>query len=165
MSTAIAGFNGVDLIYNVHACRDTTEDSVAYAVLRLGLVKKSVIGRIDKELAGRTVRNVGSRHSDRVLFILQSIPRLILDWGPCFLRAHIGSHASALNHKTLDDSMKNGSVVMTILGILQEVCRRNRSLLGVEFDRNVAKCRLNRDQDLLSGGVKSLNKKVEWSWE
>src|SRR5256885_12989403 len=54
------------------------------------------------------------------------------------LLAHSGLEPASLNHETVDDAVKYRAVVEAAVDVLNEVCDRLGSLVGIELKRKAA---------------------------
>lgn len=128
MASFCRGRNIVDFIDDVYAIRDHPKNGVTDSIAGLFLVQEAVVFGIDKKLACRTIWHVGSSHGYRVFHVFQTVARFILDRRSCLLLFHVGSHTAALNHETIDDTMKNRPGIMAVLCVLKEVGDRDWGL-------------------------------------
>jgi hypothetical protein len=55
-----------------------------------------------------------------------------------FLLKHALGVATALNHEVVDDTMKNGSIVVMFTHVLQKISNCFGGVLWIEFNHNVA---------------------------
>ena len=62
-----------------------------------------------------------ARHGDSTQIILQAIGRLVGDILECALLIHVIGEAAALNHEVRDNAMKNGAIIVTLIGIALEI--------------------------------------------
>ena len=79
------------------------------------------------------MRVVGASHGHGVALVLQAVVGLVVDRGIGALLAHARLHTAALDHETVDHTMEQRVVVVTLLHISQKVSYGFRGLLGVEF--------------------------------
>ena len=95
-----------------------------------------------KKLRGGTIRIGRARHRDGATLVVGSLGAFVFYRRIGFLLLEraicIGREAATLDHKTLDDAVKNGAVVELIVGILQEVLNGFGRVFRVEFDVNVS---------------------------
>ncbi len=77
-------------------------------------------------------------HSQCATLIFQAIVRLILNFALVWLFAHVGIHATALNHEVRDNAVENSAIIKTVLYIGNEVFSRNRCIFSIQFDGDVA---------------------------
>lgn len=145
MAAAVAGFDLLDLVDDLFAFDDFTEDRVTDAVGRLLAVEEIVIGGVDKELARRTIGHGCPGHGDGVAIVGKIVGRFVLDRRAGLLRLHRLAHSAPLDHETLDDAVEDGAVVVAVSGVLDEVLGADRRLLGVELQFDLTQVGLDRD--------------------
>ena len=80
------------------------------------------------------MRVVGASHCNRVLVVLKTVGRFVLDRIASGLLLQTGFEAAALNHEALDDAVKDRAVVKTRANVLKEVLAGLRSCGFIEFD-------------------------------
>src|SRR5207248_5546066 len=109
---------------------------------RVGLVGEAVVDDVVVEVRDGGMRGGRGRHRNGPQFVLQA--RLERESGLVFngragrLLAHSGLEAAALNHETVDDAVKYRAIVEAAVDVLDEVCDRLGSLVGIELERKTA---------------------------
>ena len=102
------------------------------------MVEEGVIGHVDEELAGRAVLVGSTRHGDRAAGITQAIVGFVFNRRVRLLLLHLLVKAAALHHKAWDHPVEGRVVIETAVHILQEVIDRNRRLLAIQLQLDVA---------------------------
>src|SRR5439155_22618393 len=74
----------------------------------------------------------------RIPLGLEADAGLVFDGTSGRLLAHSGLEAAALNHETVDDAVKYRAIVEAAVDVLDEVCDRLGSLVGIELERKTA---------------------------
>ena len=88
---------------------------------------------------------VGSRHGKGAALVAQPVIGFVLDGlVPVFLQ-HTFLEAPTLDHEVLDDTMKDGAVVVTFSDITQKVLHRDRGVFREQFDDDVSPIRRECD--------------------
>ena len=140
MHPFVAGFDLADGIHHIHAIGYFAEYGITEALRSwCCVIKETVLTNIDEELAGGTVDDIGACHGDRTMIILKPVCGFILDGRLLVaLVAHVGSQATALNHKAVDDPVKDGVFVEAVIGVSDKVSGADWCIDGIEFEDNVA---------------------------
>jgi len=135
-----------DLRNDVHTFGDAAEYGMARRSRREP-VQVVIVDRIDEELAGATVglARVGHRQRPRFVGNLRVCRMFVLNRTVRRI-ASTSSRASGiaavrttkLNHEVVDHAVKVQSIVETAFRELDEVLRRERHLVDVELDGEVA---------------------------
>ena len=142
--TGATGFHAFDLVDDILAFGDFTENAVTPTVLSR-IVEEIVVVDVDEEL-GRCGMRIGrSRHRDTVFFIGQTVVRFIFNRCVRFFLVHAGLKPAALNHETVDNAMENGIVVMSRTNLGQKVFNGFGSVFGIEFDLDRAEIGMQCD--------------------
>src|SRR5690606_24575779 len=98
------------------------------------VVEEAVIFYVDKKLGCSAVWIIGARHSQGASQVLQAIVGFVLNGGASFFLLEIFSKATALNHKTINHTVKNSAVVKTFFYILFEIGSGFRRFIKIQFD-------------------------------
>lgn len=93
-----------------------------------------------------------ARHGNAVCNVLQTVLRFVLDGRTCRFLVHVSREAAALDHESVDDTMKDGAVVVTVFDILQKIGNGFRRGFGVKFQRDGTEVGLQFDHGDLSFG-------------
>ena len=111
------------------------------------MIEKAVVAQIDEELRRCTVDDRGPGHRERPAQVLFAVRCFILDGIASRLLVHVRGHATALDHETRDDPVKNRVIEKTILGVLAKIGAGKRRALFEQFDDDVAMIRGNGDHN------------------
>src|SRR5690606_18109342 len=85
------------------------------------VIEEVIVGQVDEELAGGAVTHLGTSHGNGVAIVLQAIIRFVLDRLADGTLAHVRIEAAALDHESGNDAVEDQAVIMTSIGIAQEV--------------------------------------------
>src|SRR3984957_2577901 len=119
-----AGLDRGDLVDHVHAVGNAGEHGVAEVAARV--IEKIVVLQIDEKLRGRAVDVVGTRHGERVAFVLEAVVRLVLDGRLRALLRHVFGETAALDDEAGNDPMEDRAVEEFVLDVVQKVGDRQR---------------------------------------
>ena len=75
------------------------------------MVEEVVVLHVDEELRGGRMGVLCARHGDCPALVLQPVVGFILDRCLRRLLLHVRGKTAALNHKVIDDPMKNSTVI------------------------------------------------------
>ena len=110
MRTPRVGRHRGGLVDDVHSLDHPTDDRVAVR-LRVGppVVEPStaVVHRVDEELRGGAVDDVGSGHRDRATLVAEAVGRFVLDGRARALLREISGHPATLDHESLNNPVKH----------------------------------------------------------
>ena len=100
-------------------------------------IKERIINHIDKELAGRAVNHLSTRHRNRSAGIGSGFICFIHNgFAGCFL-LHISGHSAALDHEITDHTMKNRSIIMPGFDIIQKIFDCYRGIFFEKFQNDI----------------------------
>ena len=125
--------HGPDFIHHVLAINYLTENAVAPAILAGAVVKKIVIGHIDKKLSRGGVRVGCSGHGDGVAIVFQAIVGFIVDGRADGFLFHARLKAAALHHEARNHAVKNRVVELAGFHVVDKVGNGLRCLLCIQF--------------------------------
>ncbi len=126
------------LIHYFHSCADLAEHRITPALCCLVLViQKCVVADIDEELRCGGVGIGGTGHGHGADGVEQTIVGFVGDRLAVGLLNEASFEATALDHKVVDNPVKDSVVVKTALGVLKEIGCRNRGFFEVEFDSDI----------------------------
>ena len=159
MTTDSLGLHGLDLIDDIHALHDLSEDSVTVAgamrvieVIGPGAI---VVDDIDEELVCGTIDDGSAGHGDGAALIAAGGRALVLDrfsrHGSLGELAVLHFKSPTLDHEVADDAVEDDAVVGLRINIGQKVRDGNGSLFRIQLDVNVAVIR-GHDDGGLGGG-------------
>ena len=113
---------------------------------RFGVLPRAMI-EADPLFASTFVANLGSvghdAHGDRAVLVLQTVVRLVLDRGPRLFLRQILVEPSALDHESRHDPVEDRSVVLAGIRVAQKVLDRDRRLVFIQLDPDLAHIRLH----------------------
>ena len=90
-------------------------------VLRIGAIEGCIVFDINKELRSGAVRVASARHGEGVAFVEQAVGRFVLDGrGSRLFLLHTRFETAALNHETVDDAVKDESIIMLVIDVAEE---------------------------------------------
>ena len=119
MTAAIARRHFLDLVYNFRAASYFAEYAITPTLLILSrMVQEIVIRDIDEELGGCGVWIRRARHGDCVLVVLHFIVCFVLDLSAGRFLFHTGFKAAALNHESVDHTMKDRIVELALADVI-----------------------------------------------
>lgn len=115
-------------------------------------IEERVVFGVHEEL-GTTAVGTAIRHAQSPHLIGESgtVEVLVLDAVARAARAAaggvgvLGVRATALQHESLDDSVEVETVIVALVGEVEEISRRNRHAVGEQFDGDVTLAGLHQD--------------------
>lgn len=102
------------------------------------VVQKVVVGHVDEKLAGGRVWGIQASHSHAVALVFEAVVGFAVDGFAGGFGIHVGVKATTLDHKAIDNTMKNGAIVMALTGIGDEIGYGLRGFGFIEPQGNVA---------------------------
>ncbi len=139
MTTAARGRGALDGVDDVHAGYDMAEHAVAPARRRRrGEIQEVVVGHVDEKLAGCRMGIAGAGHGDGAATVTQPVVGLVVDRWSRRLLLHVGRESTALDHETVDDTMKNRLIEEAVAHIRQKIGDGLGGLFGVQVQHDLA---------------------------
>lgn len=136
---ATSGGYGSHLVDDVHPLNYFTEDSIAVALGCLTLeIQETIVHIVDEKLRRSGLWVGGSGHCNCAAIIQKTIVRFVFDRGLGAFLIPFLSESTTLCHEVLNDAVKDGAVVETILHVTEEVGSGHRGLFSVELDHDIA---------------------------
>src|SRR5258708_7625796 len=137
VSPAAAGLYPLDSVDDGLALAGLAEHAVAPTLgAGRGVIQEVVVLEVDEELARGRMRLGGARHGYGIAVGLEAVAGLVLDGLLGWLLAHFRLEAAALDHESVDDAVKDRTVVEPPLHVLQEIRHRPRGPVGVALERD-----------------------------
>ena len=103
-----------------------------------GMIQEIIIFDIDEELVCGAVGIRCTGHGNGVRVVFQHVVRFIDNGVFGGFLCHIFGEAAPLNHKSVNDPVKDGAVVMTVIDVGQKVFHGLRGFFFIKFQKNVA---------------------------
>ncbi|CAO97485.1 Conserved hypothetical protein [Erwinia tasmaniensis Et1/99] len=157
MHAAAAGRDGFDLLNHVHPFNHFSEHAVTPALEAFVTeVQEVVVGHVDKELGGRRVWCLGTRHCQSAFGVFQAVAGFVTDLIFGVFLLHAWLKTTALDHKTVDHTVKDGVVVKAFAAVFKEVFYGSRGLIVKSFDDDIAMISLESNHFLILSGLQYL---------
>src|SRR3989304_10023855 len=102
------------------------------------MIQEIVVFEVDKKLRRGAVDVTRSRHGDAAGDVLETVGRFVFDRRPGFLLTQLGIEPTPLDHESGYYPVKNHSIEVTLADVVEKVFGRDRRLLRVELDANIA---------------------------
>ena len=116
------GAHFFDGIHNLLALDHFAEYGVAPALPgRSGVVEELVVHYVDEKLCCRAVGIAGAGHGNRVSLVFQAIGGFVLNRSIRVFLLHVGSKATTLDHEVFNHTVKNRTVVVALVHVLEEI--------------------------------------------
>jgi len=137
MAALATCLHAADLIQNVFAIGDFAKHGVTPTLDVLSsVVEKIIVLHVDKKLCGGGMRVLSSCHSDGATVVSQPIISFVFHWRFGVLLFHVGGKSATLNHKVVDDAVKNSAVIEAVCYVREEVINGLRRVVPIELERH-----------------------------
>ena len=101
-------------------------------------IQKSIVFRVDEELAGGAMGVIGASHGNGVLLVEKSVSRFVDNGGFGLLLFHGVIETTPLDHEIRDYTVENRAIEVSAFDVVEKVCHGFGSFFGVEFDDDFA---------------------------